>query len=100
VKHYIYSRKDTRANLKDNCHKREGLEFKTYICIFLITNKSCPFLFLKYCLICNSRNIEDDFHSVCNCNVYNDIRKQYLRSSIYKFDDLMQGTVRNIQLKL
>jgi len=29
----------------------------------------------RYCLICNSRDLEDEFHFICVYNIYSDLRK-------------------------
>ena len=60
----------------------------------------------RYCLICNSGDIEDEFHFVCVCNAYTDQRRKYLnknyyrRPSMIKFVELLQSNNKNTQLKL
>ena len=37
----------------------------------------------RYCLCCNSNDIEDEFHFVCVCPSFNDIRKKYIKKFYY-----------------
>ena len=55
---------------------------------------------LRFCLICNTQDIEDEYHFTLICNNYNDIRKKYIkryyyvRPSVFKFTQLMQSENR------
>ena len=54
----------------------------------------------RYCLVCNSTDIEDEYHFICICPCYTDIRKKYLkryyyvRPSVYKYLDLLKTCIR------
>ena len=37
----------------------------------------------RYCLICGSGDIEDEYHFVCICKPYETIRKHYLKKTYY-----------------
>ena len=60
----------------------------------------------RYCTICNNGDIEDEFHFVCVCDVYVDLRRTYLnryffvRPSMFKFIDLMLNTTYQVQRNL
>ncbi|XP_053375235.1 uncharacterized protein LOC128547230 [Mercenaria mercenaria] len=60
----------------------------------------------RYCLLCNSGDIEDEYHFIIKCPVYDTIRKLYIkpyyyrRPSVYKFTQLMHNTQRSALLKL
>ena len=51
----------------------------------------------RVCTICNSRDLEDEFHFVLICPCYSDLRKKYIkkyftsRPSVFKFVELMQN---------
>jgi hypothetical protein len=51
----------------------------------------------RSCLICNSSDIEDEYHFVCICHCYNNIRRKYLKKyyyvkpSVYKFVQLLNS---------
>ena len=54
---------------------------------------------LRYCLICNTNEIEDEFHFVLKCPVYENLRKKYIkryyrsRPSMFKFVQLLRSDV-------
>ena len=37
----------------------------------------------RYCLICNKEEVEDIYHFICICPVYNELRRIYLETNIY-----------------
>ena len=37
----------------------------------------------RCCLLCNNRDIEDVFHFICICPIYNDLRRRYLNPTMY-----------------
>ena len=45
----------------------------------------------RYCLFCNSHDIEDEYHFILSCPCYTDIMKKYIKSyylkrpSVFKF---------------
>ena len=51
---------------------------------------------LRYCLGCNSNDIEDCFYCICVCSTFNDLRRQYIpkhyykKPSTFKFLDLLK----------
>jgi hypothetical protein len=51
----------------------------------------------RYCLCCNASDIEDEFHFVCICRCYAELRKKYLKikytrnPSVYKFLQLLNS---------
>ena len=51
---------------------------------------------LWFCSLCDSRDIEDKYHFIIVCPVYNEIRKKYISQyyfrhpSVFKFINLMQ----------
>jgi len=61
---------------------------------------------LRHCLICNSQDIEDEYHFVMICEAYSDIRRKYIKQyyvrnpSVYKFTLLMKETKTSIAKKL
>ena len=61
---------------------------------------------LRTCNVCNSRDIEDEFHFVLICPAYTDLRKRYInafyytRPSVYKFIQLMQCNKPTVLRKL
>ena len=60
----------------------------------------------RYCLSCNELDVEDEFHFVCKCPLYIDIRRNYLkkcyyvRPSVYKFHQLLNTTNKFELIKL
>ena len=54
----------------------------------------------RFCLCCDNADIEDEYHFVCLCSCYNDIRTKYLkrlyyvRPSVYKYHQLISSTDR------
>ena len=38
----------------------------------------------RYCLCCNSTDIEDEFHFICICPAFRNIRKKYIKTCYYK----------------
>ncbi|KAH3733781.1 hypothetical protein DPMN_040215 [Dreissena polymorpha] len=60
----------------------------------------------RFCLCCNELDIEDEYHFVCKCPLYVDIRKNYLkkcyynRPSVYKFHQLLNTTNKFELIKL
>jgi exonuclease III len=60
----------------------------------------------RYCLVCNSNDIEDEFHFVCICRCYINIRRKYLKRffyinpSVFKFHQLLVSTDKNEIVKL
>lgn len=57
---------------------------------------------LRLCTICNSNDIEDEFHFVIVCDVYRDIRNKYIkkfyftRPSVLKFVQLINGSASTV----
>ena len=57
----------------------------------------------RVCKLCNSvtNNIEDEFHVLCVCNAYNDIRISlynnisYINSNFDEYDDFEKGVFIN-----
>ena len=55
----------------------------------------------RYCICCNTLDIEDEFHFVCICPCYNAIRSKYIktyfckRPSVYKFIELLKSKNKN-----
>lgn len=60
----------------------------------------------RCCLLCNNRDIEDVFHFICICPIYNDLRRRYLnptmysRLSIYKMCFLFDSKDKTILINL
>lgn len=56
----------------------------------------------RQCTMCNTADIEDEYHFVCVCTLYSNIRNTYIkayysrRPSMYKFIDLMKSNNVNI----
>ena len=54
----------------------------------------------RHCLICNTTDIEDEYHFVCVCSRYQTIRtkyiksKYYIRPSVYKYLELLKSSNR------
>ena len=52
----------------------------------------------RYCLTCNSIDLEDEYHFLLICNMYTDIRRKYINTyyyktpSVLKFIELVQST--------
>ena len=57
---------------------------------------------LCLCTLCDKSDLEDGYHFVLVCYVYDSIRKKYIRPfyyerlSVYKFTVLMQNKQRNV----
>jgi len=49
----------------------------------------------RYCLCCNVFDLEDEYHFICICRCYTDLRKKYIsrifyiNPSVYKFHKLL-----------
>ena len=49
----------------------------------------------RYCLCCNDTDLEDEYHFICICRCYIDLRKKYISNtyyinpSVYKFHKLL-----------
>jgi len=60
----------------------------------------------RYCLICNTNDIEDEYHFVCVCSRYQAIRtkyiksKYYIRPSVYKYLELLKSSNRAELIKI
>jgi len=60
----------------------------------------------RYCICCNSRDIEDEYHFIIICPCYTDIRKKYIKSyylkrpSVFKFLSLMRTCNKDVLIKL
>lgn len=60
----------------------------------------------RYCTLCNSLDIEDEYHFVLICHIYHDIRILYIkryyrvRPSMFKFIQLMQCQQYGVMNKL
>ncbi len=56
----------------------------------------------RVCLYCDSGDIEDEFHFICVCRCFDDLRKQYLkkyyinRPSMFKFTELMKCSSKTV----
>lgn len=56
----------------------------------------------RKCLLCNSPDIEDEYHFVLICPVFDVLRKKYIqrfyfnRPNVYKFIQLMQSNNENV----
>ena len=54
----------------------------------------------RYCIYCNTNDLEDEFHFILICSCYSDIRKKYIRKyfyqnpSMYKFIELLKSDNR------
>ena len=61
---------------------------------------------LRYCTICNSNEIEDEFHFVIMCPSYRELRKKFIKSYYYKkpsmlkFIELLQNKTFPVLLNL
>ena len=60
----------------------------------------------RYCTICNSRDIEDEYHFIIVCSEYEHIRKKYIKHYYYrhpsmiKFVELMSSSNHNTIYKI
>jgi hypothetical protein len=60
----------------------------------------------RYCLCCNTRDIEDEFHFVCICPCFDLIRKKYIkryyyiRPSVIKFIEMLNTNNKQKLIKL
>ena len=60
----------------------------------------------RYCLCCNTLDIEDEFHFVCICQCFNIIRNKYIKKyfyknqSVYKFIELLKSNSKNDLVRL
>lgn len=60
----------------------------------------------RYCTYCNTNDIEDEYHFVCVCPCYINIRQTYLkpyyyrRPSVYKYLELLKTSNKKILFKL
>ena len=56
----------------------------------------------RYCTLCNSVDIEDEYHFMIKCPVYDSIRKELIkpyycrRPSVFKFVELMRSENKTI----
>jgi hypothetical protein len=56
----------------------------------------------RLCLCCNSGDIEDEYHFICICKMFDNLRKRYLkrcfyaRPSVFKFIELMKSSNKTI----
>ena len=56
--------------------------------------------------MCNCQVIEDEYHFIIECHLYNDLRKKYIskyfwiRPSMFKFVELINSTNQNCIRKL
>ena len=54
----------------------------------------------RFCPFCNTSDIEEDYHFVCICPCFNEVRRKflkkyyYIRPSMYKFVSLLTSTNR------
>lgn len=54
----------------------------------------------RYCLCCNTNDIEDEYHFICICRCYTQLRKKYIKRlyyvnpSVYKFHNMLTSTDR------
>ena len=54
----------------------------------------------RYCLCCNSVDLEDEYHFICICRCYIDLRNKYIsrifyiNPSVYKFHKLLVSSDR------
>ena len=61
---------------------------------------------LRLCLICNTVDIEDEYHFILVCKTLSEIRKKYIkkyyytRPSVYKFIALLQNTNKKVLTNL
>ena len=60
----------------------------------------------RYCVCCNSRDIEDEFHFVCICPCFSVLRQKYLKRylyvnpSVFKYHQLLTSSDKNELVKL
>jgi hypothetical protein len=60
----------------------------------------------RYCLCCNERDLEDEYHFVCVCPCFNATRRKYLKRlyyvnpSVHKFISLITSNNKNELVKL
>ena len=60
----------------------------------------------RYCLSCNKFDLEDEYHFVCVCPFFQNIRIQYIKKyyfvkpSMFKFTDLLSTNNRNVLINL
>ena len=60
----------------------------------------------RYCLVCGSRDIEDEYHFIVICPSYSTLRKKYInkkyytRASMIKFIDLLNRTDKSTLTRL
>ena len=60
----------------------------------------------RYCVYCNLRDVEDEYHFILICPCYRDLREKYIkrfyyfRPSMYKFIEMVKSGKRNILLNL
>jgi hypothetical protein len=46
----------------------------------------------RYCIFCQNRDIEDEYHFVISCPLYEDFRKQYIKAYFYRRPNVMKFT--------
>lgn len=60
----------------------------------------------RYCLCCNERDLEDEYHFVCVCSCLNVIRRKYLKRiyyinpSVHKFISFITSNNKNELVKM
>lgn len=60
----------------------------------------------RHCLCCHSLDIEDEYHFICICSCFSDIRKKYInkyyyqRPSMLKYLDLLKSNNKTTLIKL
>jgi len=56
----------------------------------------------RYCLCCNDLDLEDEYHFICICRCYTDLRKKYIsrkfyiNPSVYKFHQLLVSCDKSV----
>ena len=60
----------------------------------------------RHCLCCKQSDLEDEFHFICTCPCYTELRKKYInkryynRPSVFKYLELLHTTNRKSLIKL
>ena len=61
---------------------------------------------LRYCILCNVNDVEDEHHFVLVCPAFTELRKKYIEAyyyrnpSVFKFCELLKTDKKNISYKL
>ena len=56
----------------------------------------------RYCLCCNDLDLEDEYHFICICRCYSDLRKKFIsriyyeNPSVYKFHKLLVSCDKSV----